>query len=105
VDVVVVGYEYETDTGYIDILCQDADEIFVVIEVKKGTAQIAVIGQLLGYMSVIGGESRGMVIAAGFSSRVVKAASRLDIDMMKYRIRIDTEPYVGNTENGEPLTY
>ncbi len=47
----IIGQQYSTDVGVIDILAQDASTgDFVVIELKRGMAADKVVGQVLRYM-------------------------------------------------------
>ncbi len=47
----IIGQQYSTDVGVIDILAQDASTgDFVVIELKRGKAADKVVGQVLRYM-------------------------------------------------------
>ncbi|RJS84186.1 DUF1016 family protein [Methanophagales archaeon] len=47
----LVGNQYPTSVGYIDILCRDKNENFVVIELKRGTGSYKVVGQIQKYMA------------------------------------------------------
>ncbi len=49
----LVGRQYSTITGPIDLLCRDKDDNFVVVELKKGRASDKVIGQITRYMGFI----------------------------------------------------
>lgn len=52
-----VGQQYQTDTGPIDILAISKDEAtLLVVELKKGRASDAVVGQLLRYMNFVAEE-------------------------------------------------
>lgn len=44
------GRQYRTDVGPIDLLCQDGQGRFVVVELKKGRTEDKVVGQTLRYM-------------------------------------------------------
>jgi restriction system protein len=53
----LIGQQYSTDTGPIDILAISKDEKeILVIELKKGRASDAVVGQVLRYMGFISSE-------------------------------------------------
>ncbi|MCL0058957.1 PDDEXK nuclease domain-containing protein [Dehalococcoidia bacterium] len=47
----LVGNQYPTSVGYIDILCKDKNGNFVVIELKRGTGSYKVVGQIQKYMA------------------------------------------------------
>ena len=47
----IVGNQFPTDVGFIDILCEDGDGNYVVVELKKGVASFEVVGQIQKYMS------------------------------------------------------
>jgi len=49
----VIGRQYPTVTGPIDLLCRDKSNSFVVVELKKGRASDKVIGQTLRYMGFV----------------------------------------------------
>ena len=66
----LVGQQYPTDTGPIDILAISNDEKeYLVIELKRGKASDKVVGQLLRYMGYVetileqGQSVKGMIIA------------------------------------------
>ena len=49
-----VGQQYPTDTGNIDILAVSRDKkTLLVLELKKGRASDAVVGQILRYMGYV----------------------------------------------------
>lgn len=47
----VVQRQFPTDVGFIDILCKDNNNDFVVVELKKGAGSFEVVGQILKYMA------------------------------------------------------
>ena len=79
-------YEYRTNVGYIDILAQDKNGFYVVIEIKVGKAKDNAIGQILGYMEAINAK-RGIILANSFSERVRLVAKNLNIDLISYKIK------------------
>ena len=85
---IFLEYEYNTDVGRIDILCKDDDGNLVPIEVKLGEAGDSAIGQILGYMKAINTE-RGVIIAQSFSDRVKLVAEDLNIDLVKYELKVE----------------
>lgn len=88
----LVGTEYGTDAGFIDILCKDANGNYVVIETKAGKAKDAALGQILGYIgAMINGENstliRGILVANDFENRLTLAAKALpNISLVKYNL-------------------
>lgn len=90
-----VGQQYRTDTGPLDILAirKDKNELLVV-ELKKGRASDAVVGQILRYMGYVkqelaeeGQTVRGVIIALEDDQRIrwaLVAAS--DVDFYRYQI-------------------
>jgi len=82
-----IEYEYNTNVGYIDILCEDDNGNLIPIEVKLGEAGDSAIGQILGYMKCINAE-KGIIIAQDFSDRVKFIAEDLNIDLVKYELNV-----------------
>lgn len=65
----LIGTEYSVAVGRIDILAQDAQGCFVVVELKLGAASRDAIGQLQSYMGALAQENpetfvRGVLVAA-----------------------------------------
>lgn len=67
------GRQYQTAIGRIDLLCRDAADQYVVIELKAGSAEDAVFGQILRYIGWVhremeGGRNnvRGIILAGEF---------------------------------------
>jgi len=82
-DGVFVGQQYSTDTGPIDILAISKDKkSLLVVELKKGRASDAVVGQILRYMGYIkdqvaedGQLVEGVIIALEDDQRLKRALS------------------------------
>lgn len=53
VGLTLVGRQYPTITGPIDLLCKDRDGNWVVLELKKGRASDRVVGQLMRYIGFV----------------------------------------------------
>jgi len=95
VDGELVGQQYPSDTGNIDILAisKDGKEI-LVIELKKGRASDVVVGQVQRYMGYIKEELlenwqtvRGAIIALEDDLRIKRALSVVNnIDFYKYEV-------------------
>jgi restriction system protein len=76
-----VGQQYQTDTGPLDILAVSKDKKrLLVVELKKGRASDAVVGQTLRYMSFVmeelaeeGQTVLGVIIAHEDDQRIRRA--------------------------------
>ena len=73
------GVERYVASGFIDILCKDADDRLVVVELKAGKSDPRVIGQTLGYIGDLMDEDsvqavRGIIVAHDFDQRTRSAA-------------------------------
>lgn len=93
----LIGTEYGTKAGFIDILCKDKNGKLVVIETKAGKAKDAALGQILGYIgALIESEKqeniRGILVASGFDDRVVIASKAVqNISLTKYNLSFKFE--------------
>ncbi len=92
----IVGQQYQTDTGPIDILAirKDKKEI-LIIELKKGRASDAVIGQILRYMGYVMEElaekdqsMKGVVIALE-DDKKIRRALIASPNIAFYRYQVD----------------
>jgi restriction system protein len=91
----VVGQQYQTDTGPIDVLAISKDKkILLVVELKKGRASDSVVGQTLRYMGYVrelaekGQEVRGAIIALEDDPRLRRAISMTpSIDFYRYEVQ------------------
>lgn len=91
----LVGQQYETDTGPIDILAirKDKKELLVV-ELKKGRASDSVVGQIQRYMGYVVDELaeesqtvRGVIIALEDDLRIRRALKiASNIDFYRYQV-------------------
>jgi len=95
VDGEVVGQQYQTDTGPIDVLAISKDKSeLLVIELKKGKASDNVVGQVQRYMGFVkdmladdGQKVRGLIIALEDDLRIRRALSvTQNIDFYRYEI-------------------
>ena len=73
------GVERYVASGFIDILCKDAADRVVVVELKAGKSDPRVIGQTLGYIGDLMDEDsvqavRGIIVAHDFDQRTRSAA-------------------------------
>ena len=94
----LTGKQFQTDTGYIDILAISKDKKeLLVIELKKGRASDSVVGQIQRYMGYIkdeflesGQKVKGIIIALENDTKVKRALSVTnDIDFYQYKINFD----------------
>lgn len=87
----LVGTEYGTDAGFIDILCKDKIGNYVVIEIKAGKIKDAALGQILGYIGALIDEGkqniRGILVGSDFENRTILASKALpNISLIKYSL-------------------
>lgn len=91
----LVGQQYATDTGPLDILAVSKDRTrLLVVELKKGRASDAVVGQILRYMGYVQDELAeanqtvvGAIIALEDDQRIRRALSMTrNIDFYRYEI-------------------
>lgn len=91
----VAGQQYPTDTGPIDILAVSKDrKELLVVELKKGRASDAVVGQVQRYMGFVqeeiaeeGQTVRGVIIAAEDHLSIRRALQvTKNIDFYKYQV-------------------
>ena len=94
----VFGEQFQTDTGPIDILAISKDKKeLLVIELKKGKASDAVVGQIQRYMGYINSEFleegqvvKGAIIALEDDLRIIRALSvTKDIDFYRYKVHFE----------------
>lgn len=91
----LVGQQYETDTGPIDVLAISKDKKeLLVVELKKGRASDAVIGQVQRYMGYVkeeiaedNQEVKGVIIAFESDLKIKRALSvTKNIDFYTYQV-------------------
>ena len=91
----IVGQQYLTDTGSIDILAISKDKkTLLVVELKKGRANDVVVGQVLRYMGYVMDELaevdqkvRGVIIAMEDEQGIRRALSVVpNIDFYRYEV-------------------
>ena len=100
VDGEIVGRQFPSDTGPIDILAISKDKkTLLVVELKKGRISDVVVGQIQRYMGYVKGELaeqgqavRGVIIALEDDIRLERALSvAANIDFMTYQVRFSLE--------------
>ena len=91
----IKAQQYQTDTGPLDILAISKDKKrLLVVELKKGRASDAVVGQTLRYMSYVnevlaedGQQVRGVIIAHEDDPRIRRALSMTPgIEFYRYQV-------------------
>jgi len=89
----IVGKQFETDTGPIDILAQSTDgKELIVIELKRGRVSDVVVGQILRYMSYVRELDdtktvRGIIIGTDDDPEFRRALSMVPmIEFYKYEV-------------------
>ncbi len=91
----IVGQQYPSDTGPIDILAQSKDgSEYLVVELKKGRASDAVVGQIQRYMGYVlddlaeeGQIVRGVIVALEDDLRLRRALRVTNnIDFYRYQV-------------------
>lgn len=94
----LVGQQYPSDTGPIDILAVSKDQKeLLVVELKKGRASDAVVGQIQRYMGYCmdelaeeGQKVRGIIIALEEDQRLYRALRvTQNIQFYRYHVRFD----------------
>ncbi len=99
----VVGQQFPTDVGRIDILCTDRRTgNFVVIELKKGRSSDTVLGQVLRYMGWVkhhlgkGGDVRGVIISNEGDEKLKYALQAVgaDVRLITYEVSFELKEAV-----------
>jgi len=97
----MVGRQFSTTVGFIDILFKDKNENFVVVELKKGIGSFQVVGQIQKYMVWVddnyakGKQVRGIIVAKTYDEQLEHAirGSKFPIELKIFR---DEAPIQGN---------
>ncbi|MDI9566878.1 MAG: endonuclease NucS, partial [Chloroflexota bacterium] len=91
----LIGKQFPTDTGAIDIFAVSKDQkTLLVIELKKGRASDAVVGQILRYMGYVKEELaetdqlvKGVIIGIEDDIRLQRALSMVEgIEFYRYEV-------------------
>lgn len=89
----LIGRQYGTITGPIDLFCRDKNNNLVVVELKKGRASDRVIGQLLRYIGFVrenllekaAQEVRGIIVSREIDKKLEMAVSGLGTGNVQLR--------------------
>ncbi len=109
VDGEVVGQQFRTSMGWIDILALSKDgSEFLVIELKRGLASDQVVGQTLRCMGAVsnelaqpGQQIRGVIVGAESNSRIEAALQFApDVELYRYRVRFELERVARAADQG-----
>jgi RecB family endonuclease NucS len=92
----ITGVEFPAGGRFIDILAIDANNRFVVIELKVSKGYDRVVGQLLRYMAWVeenhaeaGQQVRGAIVAREISPDLMLACSRVpDVELFEYELSV-----------------
>ena len=95
----LVGRQYPTITGPIDLLCKDSNDNFVVVELKKGRTSDRVVGQILRYIGFIsdselerdGQKVRGIIVGREIDKKLemsLKAIPGVDLQLKTFDANI-----------------
>jgi hypothetical protein len=99
----VVGVEYSTDVGLIDLLAKNSMGDYYVFELKLQRGADAALGQLLRYMGWCakhlsqGRKVYGVILAAEISEKLRYAGSRVpDVTLLQYelQIKVSSVPHI-----------
>lgn len=94
----LIGQQYSTDTGFIDILAISKDKkSILVLELKRGRASDIVVGQILRYMGYVQEELaetdqvvRGVIIALEDDSKIKRALLMCpSIEFYRYEVKFN----------------
>jgi len=93
----IAGIEFPVGGRFIDILAVDAENNYVVIELKVSRGYDRVIGQLLRYMAWIekniadsGQQVKGIIVAREISEDLLLATSRInDVELFEYELSVN----------------
>ena len=94
------GVEFHIEGGRIDLLAQDSNSHYVVIELKLSRGREKTLGQILYYMAWVdknlgNAPSRGAIIAREIPATLILAASRAEsISLFKYELSVTLERIV-----------
>lgn len=94
----LIGQQYQSDTGPMDILAISKDKkVLLVVELKKGRASDVVVGQILRYMGYVLDELaeqnqtvKGIIIALEDDLRIRRALKvTRNIEFFRYKVRFE----------------
>jgi RecB family endonuclease NucS len=95
----ILGRQYSTGIGIIDLLCIDKDKKFVVLEIKKEKGSDITVGQITRYMGWVkenlanNKEVRGIIIVHEVDEKLEYSASMLsNVEIKYYKIILKFVP-------------
>lgn len=97
IELEMVGRQYPTTVGPIDILCRNRKtKQFIVVELKKGRSADKVFGQISRYMGWVktnlaaGRDVAGIIVARSFDEKIkaARAAHRTDIKLVEFAMKV-----------------
>lgn len=92
------GVEFPVEGGFIDILCTDQKQSYVVVELKVGRGRNKTIGQLSYYMAWVdrhlgNAPCRGIIIAKEIPDDLLLATQRVPgVSLYRYNLSVSVEP-------------
>ena len=96
----LIGRQYQTDVGPIDILAISKDrKTYLVVELKRGTSSDRTIGQVLRYIGYVSAEEaendqdvRGVIVGTAENKKLQRAISVVDkVTFVKYSLHFQLD--------------
>ena len=96
----LIGRQYQTDVGPIDILAISKDrKTYLVVELKRGTSSDRTIGQVLRYIGYVSAEEaendqdvRGVIVGTAENKKLQRAISVMDkVTFVKYSLHFQLD--------------
>jgi len=105
----LLGRQFSTAVGPIDLLAKDVEGIYVVIELKRGRSSDRVVGQIARYITWVEerlarGEKirvRGIIVGRDFDKQFAAAIAQLKrVKPYTFDLRVSFEPWVRSSTAG-----
>ena len=96
----LIGQQYQTDTGPIDLLAISKDRrSYLVIELKRARSSDSTVGQILRYMAYVkeeeaeaGQSVKGIIVANSEDSKAKRATSMVpDVSFWQYQLSFEVK--------------